>query len=63
MLRQNLNPLKGPKDMIQFESANRSVVGEVPTSEIKLKEREMALEIRKEYKKLRKDGKMEGRDL
>ena len=51
----------GAKAMIQFVSPNRSLGLEVPACEVKIKDREFAVKIRKEYGRLRKEGKLEGR--
>jgi hypothetical protein len=51
----------GAGAMIQFVSPNRSLGSEVPACEVKIKDREFALKMRKEYGRLRKEGKLEGR--
>jgi hypothetical protein len=47
-------------EMVQFVSANRSFGMAVPVCEVKIKDREGALRIRKEFGKQRKDGKVTG---
>ena len=44
-------------DKIQFTNSGRSYRGEVPVCEVKMREKTWAAKIRKEYGKLRKDGK------
>ena len=46
---------------VQFVAPSRSFGNEIPMCEVKMKDRELALKIRKEYGKLRKEGKMTGR--
>ena len=46
---------------IQFVNAIRGAGGEVPVCEAKMKEKEWAVKIRREFGKLKKDGKIEGR--
>ena len=53
--------LPGARAMVQFVSPNRSLGSEVPACEVKIKDREFAQKIRKEYGRLRKEGKLEGR--
>ena len=47
-------------DKIQFTNAGRSYRGEVPVCEVKMREKTWAEKIRKEYGKLRKEGKTIG---
>ena len=53
--------LPGSRAMVQFVSPNRSLGLEVPACEVKIKDREFAVKIRKEYGRLRKEGKLQGR--
>ena len=46
--------------MVQFVSANRSFGSAVPVCEVKIKDKEGAMKIRKEYGKQRKEGKVVG---
>ena len=46
---------------IQFCSLNRSVNAGVPVCEVKFREREVALKVRKEFGKMRKEKRYEGR--
>ena len=48
-------------DHVQFVNAIRGTGGEVPVCEAKMKEKEWAVKIRREFGKLKKDGKIEGR--
>ena len=48
------------REMVQFVSANRSFGTAVPVCEVKMKDREGAMKIRKEFGKQRKDGKVVG---
>ena len=46
---------------IQFVAPSRSFGNEIPMCEVKMKDRELALKIRKEFGRLRKEGKLTGR--
>ena len=48
------------REMVQFVSANRSFGSTVPVCEVKIKDREGAMKIRKEYGKQRKEGNVVG---
>ena len=49
--------VEGSASMIQFINSGRSYRGEVPVCEVKMKEKGWAEKIRKEFGKLRKEGK------
>ena len=49
--------VEGSSTMIQFINSGRSYRGEVPVCEVKMKEKGWAEKIRKEFGKLRKEGK------
>ena len=49
--------VQGSSDMIQFINSGRSFRGEVPVCEVKMKEKGWAEKIRKEFGRLRKEGK------
>ena len=49
--------VSGSANMIQFINSGRSYRGEVPVCEVKMKEKGWAEKIRKEFGKLRKEGK------
>ena len=49
--------VEGSSNMIQFINSGRSYRGEVPVCEVKMKEKGWAEKIRKEFGKLRKEGK------
>ena len=51
--------VEGSGNIIQFVSPNRSVAPGVPVCEVKFKDREGAQKMRKEYGKLRKEGKID----
>ena len=48
-------------EMIQFISQSRSHGGVVPTCEVKMKEKDLAVKLRKTFGQMRKAGKVEGR--
>ena len=59
--------IPGSSAMIQFVNQVRGVSGgqnmEVPTCEVRMKEREWALKLRREFGKQKKEGKIEGRSF